>query len=222
MADGSIGIWIGNDLDVGLQLRWGWRLARARQLDLVVFEHVQNNEDKVVETDLKQAADAGSSTLATEVQNLIQSSDTLCVFTPDDEGEVESESTDEQPLTIQLKQIHSATPRAFRELMISEVQQNKLKVLTLARREHDSKDPDVVSARRQFLRYAPCEVVFCYGIVEDREDLKITVAAASGNHGSAAIRLARDNESTELFAVSLALVLVLIFVFMVFPLRLCL
>ena len=197
VADGSIGIWIGNDLDVALQLRWGWRLARARQLDLVVFEHVQNNENKVVETDLNQAADAGSSALAAEVQNLVKSSDMLCIFSPDDEGKVESESTDEQPLTIQLKQIHSATPRAFRELIISEVQHNKLKVLTLARREHDSKDPDVVSERRQFLRYSPCEVVFCYGIVEDREDLKITVAAASGNHGSAAIKLARDISKTS-------------------------
>jgi hypothetical protein len=41
VADGSIGIWIGNDLDVALQLRWGLRLAEARQLNLVVFEHIQ-------------------------------------------------------------------------------------------------------------------------------------------------------------------------------------
>ena len=54
MADGSIGIWIGNDLDVALQLRWGLRLAEARQLNLVVFEHTQGNESSAIEVSLQQ------------------------------------------------------------------------------------------------------------------------------------------------------------------------
>lgn len=54
MADGSIGIWIGNDLDVALQLRWGLRLAEARQLKLVVFEHTRGNESSAIEISLRQ------------------------------------------------------------------------------------------------------------------------------------------------------------------------
>ena len=197
MADESIGIWIGNDLDVALQLRWGWRLARARQMNLVVYEDVQGNESKALEVPLDEPVDTGTSALAVEVQKLIQSSDKLCASTPIDDVEASSDNTDEQLLTVQLKQLHSATPRAFRELMINEVQKNKLKVLTLARREHESKNAEVVRERRQFLRYAPCEVVFCFGLVEDKEDLKITVAVASGTHGAAAMKFARDISTTS-------------------------
>jgi len=203
VAEESIGIWIGNDLDVGLQLRWGWRLARARQLNLVVFEHVQSNENKTIEIPLDESANTGSSPLVDELQNLIQSSDTLCAGTTDtssttgDDGEAPPDTTGQQLTTVRLKQLHSATPRAFRELMISEVQKSKLKVLTLARKEHETKNAEVVQERRQFLRYAPCEVVFCFGLVEDRDDLKITVAAASGVHGSAAIKFARDIATTS-------------------------
>jgi uncharacterized hydrophobic protein (TIGR00271 family) len=197
VAEGSIGVWIGNDLDVALQLRWGWRLARARQLDLVVFEHVQSNEDRVQEIPLHEAGSSNSSPLIDEVQNLIQSSEMLCAFTPGEEDQPPTESSDEELFTVQLKQLHYSTPRAFRELMIGEVHQNKLKVLTLARREHESKDTEIVQERRQFLRYAPCEVVFCFGIVEDREDLKIAVAVASGTHGGAAIQFAREISKTS-------------------------
>ena len=197
MTDGSIGIWIGNDLDVDLQLRWGWRLARARQLNLVVFEHVQSNENKTIEIPLDESANTGSSPLVDELQRLIQSSDTLCAGTPDEDGEASPDTTEQQLTTVQLKQLHSATPRAFRELMISEVQKSNLKVLTLARKEHETKNAEIMQERRQFLRYAPCEVVFCFGLVEDREDLKITVAAASGVHGSAAIKFARDIATTS-------------------------
>jgi len=197
VADESIGVWIGNDLDVALQLRWGWRLARARQMNLVVYEHVQANESKTVEVPLNETANTDTSALVAEVQSLIQSSDKLCVSTPEDDVEVPPDNTDEQIFTVQLKQLHSATPRAFRDLMINEVRQDKLKVLTLARKEHESKNAEVVQERRQFLRYAPCEVVFCFGLVEDKEDLKITVAVASGTHGAAAIKFAHDISTTS-------------------------
>lgn len=197
MADGNIGIWIGSDLDVSLQLRWGWRLARARQLNLVVFEHVQGNESRTLEVPLNEPEITDTSPLVDELQKLIQSSDMLCASTPEDDGEAPSDNTDEQLITVQLKQFHAATPRAFRELMIIEVQKSKLKVLTLARKEHESKNTEIVRERRQFLRYAPCEVVFCFGLAEDKEDLKIAVAVASGTHGAAAMKFARDISSTS-------------------------
>ena len=114
MAAESIGIWIGNDLDVALQLRWGWRLARARQMNLMVYEHVQGNENKTIEVPLNELENTDTSALAIEVQKLIQSSDKLCAGTTDDDVEASPDNTDEQLITVQLKQIHSATPRAFR------------------------------------------------------------------------------------------------------------
>lgn len=76
--------------------------------------------------------------------------------------------------------------------MTEEVLKDKLKVLTLARKEHDSKDTDHIRERRLFLRYAPCEVVFCFGPIADKDNLQFTVGVASGTHGSAAIKFARD------------------------------
>ena len=93
MADESIGIWIGNDLDVALQLRWGWRLARARQMNLVVYEHVQGNESKTIEIPLNESANTDTSALVVEVQSLIQSSDKLCASAPEDDVEVSSDNT---------------------------------------------------------------------------------------------------------------------------------
>jgi uncharacterized hydrophobic protein (TIGR00271 family) len=192
VADGSIGVWIGNDLDIALQLRWGLRLAKARQLNLVVFEHTQGNESLAIEVALNDQANTNTSPLFDEVLKLIESSDDLCAGVTEDEEDSAPADDNEQLITVRLKQLCYATPRAFRELMLRQVQESKLKVLTLARREHETKDAEIVAERRQFLRYSPCEVVFCFGIVEDKEDLKITVGAASGTHGSAAMKFARD------------------------------
>lgn len=192
MADGSVGVWIGNDLDVVQQLRWGVRLAKARQLNLVVFEHAHGSETSAVEIPLNEEANGGASSLWAEVQTLIQSSETLSAGVTKDEEEPAPAADGEQLITVRLKKLCYATPREFRELMLSQVHENKLKVLTLARREHESKDAEIVKERRQFLRYSPCEVVFCFGLVEDKEDLKITVGVASGTHGAAAIKFARD------------------------------
>ncbi len=197
MADGSIGIWIGNDLDVAQQLRWGLRLAEARQLNLVVFEHTQGNESSASEVALTDQATTEASPLLGELQKLIESSDNLCAVITEDEEDPAPANDNEQLITVRLIQLCYATPRAFRELMLKQVQQNKLKVLTLARKEHETKDAEIVRERRQFLRYSPCEVVFCFGLVEDKENLKIAVGVASGTHGSAAIKFARDISRTS-------------------------
>lgn len=192
MAKGSIGVWIGNDLDIDRQLRWGLRLAEARQLDLVVFQPIHADETSTVELSLTEGADDDDSSLTGEMRKLIQSSENLYAGISDDENDPAPENSAEQRISVRLKKLCYATPRAFRELMLNQVNENKLKMLTLARREHESKDPEIVKERRQFLRYSPCEVVFCFGLVEDKEDLKITAAVASGTHGAAAIRFARD------------------------------
>ena len=197
MADGSVGIWIGDDLDVALQLRWGLRLAKARKLDLLVFEHTQGNESLVLEVSLNDSSDTDASSLKSEVQKLIESADTLCAGIAQDDETPVSDSDNEELITVRLKQLRCATPGAFRELMIKEAQANKLKVLTIARKEHETKDAEVVRERRQFLRHAPCEVVFCFGLVEDKENLNIAVGVASGTHGAAAVKFARDISKTS-------------------------
>ena len=55
-----------------------------------------------------------------------------------------------------------------------------------------------LAERRLFLRYAPCEVVFCLGLTEENELSRILAGAASGPHGSAAVRLGRDLAGGEL------------------------
>ena len=135
MADGSIGIWIGNDLDVALQLRWALRLAEARQLNLIVFEHVEGNgnESSALEVPLNEPLENGTSPLIAEVQQLIESSPLLSAGAPVNDEETPPENDTEQLITVRLKLIRSSTPREFREQMIEEARIDKLKVLTLAR-----------------------------------------------------------------------------------------
>lgn len=199
MADGSIGIWIGNDLDVALQLRWALRLAQARQLDLIVFDHVEGNgnESSALEVSLNEPLENGASALIAEVQQLIRSSPLLSAGAPVNDGKTPPENDTEQLITVRLKLIRSSTPREFREQMIEEARIDKLKVLTLARQEYDAKNAEHVQERRLFLRYAPCEVVFCFGLVEEKENLQIAVGVASGMHGRAAMQFARDISKTS-------------------------
>ena len=194
MADGNLGVWIGKDLELDRQLNWALRLAEARNLNLVVFEHVRSDDCGVHEILLDDAQANESTPLLEEILKLINSSDSLCAGKPGENGESNPDGESEQPVTvsIRLKQLRSATPREFRELMTEEVLKDKLKVLTLARKEHDSKDPELVRERRLFLRYAPCEVVFCFGQIADKDNLQFSVGVASGTHGSAAMKLARD------------------------------
>ena len=192
MADGNLGVWIGNDLEVADQLSWALRLAEARNLNLVIFEHVSSNESGVHEVLLNDAETSESTPLLEEILKLINSSDSLCAGKPEEDGESTAANGEGQPRTIRFKQLKTGTPREFRELMTEEVLKDKLKVLTLARKEHDSKDTDHIRERRLFLRYAPCEVVFCFGPIADKDNLQFTVGVASGTHGSAAIKFARD------------------------------
>lgn len=196
MADGSVGIWIGTDLDISQQLRWGLRLAEARQLNLLVFEHTHAKECSVQELALNDHAEIDASPLFGEVLKLIESSDYLCAGKTEDEEEAAEFTENEQRISVRLCRICYTTAREFRDLMLNQVHENKLKVLTLARREHETKDAEIVNERRQFLRYSPCEVVFCFGLVEDKEDLKIDVGVASGTHGAAAMKFARDISRT--------------------------
>jgi uncharacterized hydrophobic protein (TIGR00271 family) len=80
----------------------------------------------------------------------------------------------------------------LRKLLIGTAAKSKLELITMARAEMATPDPDLQRERRLFLRYAPCETIFCYGLTDDTDLSRIMVGVASGPHGTAAIRLGRD------------------------------
>ena len=82
--------------------------------------------------------------------------------------------------------------QAVREQLLSVVGKSKLKLITLARKEIQTTDPDLTRERRLFLRYVPCEVVYCFGLDESNDLGRILVAVASGPHADSALRLGRD------------------------------
>ena len=52
MAEGTMGVMLGSDLDVETQLRWAATLAEARSLDLLILQHVESKEGTTVEVSL--------------------------------------------------------------------------------------------------------------------------------------------------------------------------
>ena len=57
MKEGSIGVLLGPDLDIQLQLRWAIRLAEARQMDLLIYQQVDRQDGEVIERNLTTDAD---------------------------------------------------------------------------------------------------------------------------------------------------------------------
>ena len=55
MAEGTMGVVIGTDMDVAIQLSWAVRLAEARSFDLLILQHVESGEGKTVEISLSEA-----------------------------------------------------------------------------------------------------------------------------------------------------------------------
>ena len=95
-------------------------------------------------------------------------------------------------IQVRLRQIRCVDLRAVREQLLSVVGKSKLKLITLARKEIQTTDPDLTRERRLFLRYVPCEVVYCFGLDESNDLGRILVAVASGPHADSALRLGRD------------------------------
>jgi len=200
MAEGTMGVVLGTDLDVAIQLRWAVRLAEARTLDLLVLQHVESREGKTVEIRLADDSGEKMTPVARQLREMIDASPGFVVADEEDQvladGEtaVQEDTPDDRPqaLSVWLKEIRCAGPRSVREQILVQIRKNKLKLCTTARADFNTSDPDLVRERQLFLRYAPCEVVYCYGLEKTTDLSRVLVAGATGPHADAALRLGRD------------------------------
>ena len=190
MTEGSIGVLLGPELEVKLQLRWAIRLAEARQMDLLVYQQVGRQDGGTVERNLTEEADGEGAGVIRDLLALIASSPGLMVGSRDNSSEVSEESP--RLIHLRFKQIPLKSLTTFRQLLLADIQKEKLALVTAARHELNTTDPDFIKERRIFLRFAPCEVVFCFGLEEDSQFSKILVGTASGPHGASALRLGHD------------------------------
>jgi uncharacterized hydrophobic protein (TIGR00271 family) len=190
MADGTMGILLGSDLDVATQLRWGVRLAEARSLDLLILQHVDSKEETTVEPALEESASEKASPVARQVMDLIASSPGLHAA---GEGDADRAAEGESgAITVRLKEIRCEGAQTLRERVLVQIRKNRLKLCTAARRDLATADADLNRERRLLLRYSPCEVIFCYGFEPTTDLSRVLVGAGDGAHAAAALRLGRD------------------------------
>ena len=192
MADGTMGVVLGTDQDVTTQFRWAVRLAEARSLDLLILQFVESREGKTVEVPLEDAPGQTTTPVARQVMDFIESSPLLRAGGQGDEDGEDDVEADPNLIVVRLKEIRCEDLRALRQQLLVQIRKNKLKLCTAARADFNTRDPDVIRERQLFLRYAPCEVVYCYGLDETTDLSKIMVAGATGPHADAALRLGRD------------------------------
>lgn len=192
MTEGTMGVLIGPGLDVAVQLGWAVQLAEARKLDLLVLQVVEGRENQTLEIALDESPQGQTAPLVLEVLRSIESSPILSAATREVHADENGRHDGEFIIHVRLKQMRCTNLRSVREQLLSAVRKSKLKLITLARTEIQTTDPDLTRERRLFLRYVPCEVVYCFGLDEDNDLGRILVAVASGPHADAALRLGRD------------------------------
>ena len=200
MAEGTMGVVLGPDLDVATQLRWAVRLAEARSLDLLILQYVESREGKTVEIPLAEMPSDKTTPVAKQVREMIEASpgfraadeENLAVA---DGKEAEHDVTaDGEPeaLSVRLKEIRCSGVRSVREQVLVQIRKNKLKFITITRVDLNTTDTDLIRERQLFLRYSPCEVIFCYGLTRDTDLSRVVVGGANGRNAEAAMRLGRD------------------------------
>jgi len=192
MAEGTMGVVFGTDLDVATQLRWAVHLAEVRSLDLLILQHVESREGKTVEVSLVDEPGETAKPVARQVMDFIESSPRLRAGSRGDENGDDKAEADTDVFFVRLKEIRCTGLRSLRQQLLVQIRKNKLKLCTTARTDFDTSDPDIVRERQLFLRYTPCEVVYCFGLQVATDLSRILVAGTTGPHAEAAIRLGRD------------------------------
>jgi uncharacterized hydrophobic protein (TIGR00271 family) len=192
MSEGMMGVVLGADLDVMLQLRWAVRLAEARSLDLLILQHVDSKEGTTVEASLDDPTAEKVSPVARLVMNMMAASPRLRAPVAENTEPDEASAEETDVLVVRLKEIRCDGTRILRDQILSQIRKNKLKLCTTAHRDLITADLDVNRERRLFLRYAPCEVVLCYGLQPTTDLSRVLVGADDGRQAAAALRLGRD------------------------------
>jgi len=192
MVAGCMGLVLGSDLDVETQLRWAVAIAEARSLDLLVFRPVDSSAAATVEEPLDDPERTGQSAVTRQVLRFIADEPGVHAGPRSGEREPEEDRPPESGVAVRLKEIRCDSLGTLRQELLAEVRKNKLVLVTMAHDELNTNDPDLLRERRLFLRYAPCEVVLCYGLVKDFEISRVMVASGGGAHAAAALRLGSD------------------------------
>jgi uncharacterized hydrophobic protein (TIGR00271 family) len=190
-TSGTMAALLTPDLKIALQIRWATRLAAARNMDLIIFQRIEGREDRVVEIPLDQPPGNRSKGRIRQLIDIIGDTPELYAGSRE-RAETAEKATDSasQMIHVRLRQIHFRNLRSLRQALLAEIGSKKVKLFTLAR-EHlvEMNDADLVTERRLFLRYIPCEVVLCQGIKEDTDFSRVLVAATGGPHAKASLEL---------------------------------
>jgi uncharacterized hydrophobic protein (TIGR00271 family) len=197
-STGTLVALLGPDLDVTVQMRWAVRLATARQLDLLILQSVESPDERVVEVSLDKPSKKEATDIIPAVRRLIEDSPDLRAG-PRASANLEEDQEDKKShiVHVRFKRIHFASLRSLRQFVLAELGRSNIKLFTVARKQPlERLDVNLVSERQYFLRYIPCEVVFCQGLKEGKALSRILVAAASGPDGKAAMRLGLDLAAT--------------------------
>lgn len=194
MAEGLLGLVLANDVDVSVQLRWARRLADARRLDVVVFEPVEAQENRVSEVDFGNLPSDRVQLRTREVMVAMKALPGLLPGSRPEDDDADKAARNEAPDAVYVRLIelhHTGLSEAGRQL-VAETRRLKLKLVTSVGRDLDVEDPAYLRERRRFLRMAPCDVIFGFGFDDQTRFERILAGVATGSHGSAALRLGRD------------------------------
>lgn len=182
---------LGSDLDVPTQLRWALALAQGRSMDLLILRHKESKDGVTAEVALGETDRDGASGVTRQVMDLIVAEPGIRAG-----GDSEVPNGDEEDafdgVTVRLKEVRCTGLETLRRQLLAQVRRNKIALVTMAHEELNTSDPDLLRERRLFLRYAPCEVVLCYGLTKNTEIHRIMVASGSGAHAAAALRFGSD------------------------------
>ena len=191
---GTMALFLGPDLKAALQIRWAIHLASACRMDLIVFQRVENGEERIRDIPLDGPQGRGADGVIRELSSIIEGSSRLRA------GLRESDDTRENGkgrvshvVHVRFKQILYSRLSSLRRLLLNELRESKIELFTVAQsQQRGMKDMDLVKERRLFLRYIPCKVVVCQGLKEGKDLSRILVAAAKGQSGKAALQLGLD------------------------------
>ena len=192
MTEGVLGLLLGSELDLEVQLRWALRLAEARRLDILVYERDERSEGSPTEVDLDEPPEGDGGRVARELRQRIDASPELAAGPRPEEVDAGDDEAGEARIHIRLRRLPSSAPRQFRDQLTSDIRSEKLVLITSADGRLNTTEPELVRERRLFLRFVPCEAVFCFGLQNDNELERLLVGAASGPHGESALRLGYD------------------------------
>jgi len=192
-SPGTLVALLGPDLDPSLQVRWALRLATARQLDLLLLQRVRSKNNRIVELPLDEPVPADAPEALREAFKCITETPALAAGTRRT-AEESGEGHNEPPaIHARLKRVDFTSLASLRTLVFDELRESEAKLFTLARKNlADMSDAELVSERRLFLRYLPCETVLCHGLEASNLLSRVLVAAAGDENGRTALRIGAD------------------------------